>query len=1009
MIEISNITKVFSSYVSTPNSTKIDFIIGLMALVFFYLCWSFYIPFSETGKYTTDIELGYSAKQDEEGYYYVVDLGHNRLVCFDEDSNIRYEIDNVSDNESSGLYISDFCVDNGLTYMSVGEWNGMLLSKEAILVFDKEKYLRTITVRDYSKEIVNKPRFHDITVKDNILRYVEAEETNILIHTINLETEEDSYNRIEYYDAFNAINNCVFYGETLYILNKYGIINSIKDGKVEQVYSTKWQNEKERIPHQMVISENGEIYFIDIRSREIVQVNVDTKSTKTVFDQTDALTINLTKSGNEFLVVDIIESGMKVISNEKIKKFLTLNENFNQVAFKIIFNCMEIMLVMSLLLLIYRAYIIILNKDISNTNLIASIIIVIVFIVSIVICKIQIDKFSDTYQQEIMSKLENSAYSLANSMSSQSFEKINNAEDYNGDAYVSLIRSMRNTFPMNLDINHQIYCDILRFDKSSDTVYAMACFDQSTGVYFPILDSGEVEEVKRLYQENQKLKGSLPQIWNMDVADSSGSYISLKIPIYNDDRIESILSLGTDATFIQDKIKDLNLQIILSMIVILLLVWFGIAEAVAWIDGKKTFDKAIEEGNTKALPIHFIRLLIFFIYGCANLSATFLPVWLMNNSTEFQSNQEFMAALPFTINIFVIGIMSLVTPMLIRRLGMKHILTLSSIAAFYGNAIVFLIPGSYPVMFFGMLIEGMGNGIIMNATYILLTYIEDEEDKQRSFSVYNIASLAGGNFGFMLGSILAILLSQRLTFLIIALMWLSMAIMSNVILLQLKNLISTDEETEEEEDDKNKSISIRQFILNRPVLSFMILFQNPYILFSGFVLFFAPIFCENQGYSEIVVSILMMVHAEAAVLSESNLSERITKLKGNMGMYIAYFLNISAVMLFVLINDIFGLALALIIMGIAAGFGITLEQMWFIKLKPSQQYGEDNAMSIYAFTENIGESLGPMVFARLMTLEPIIASVSTFCAVVGALGFGHMIFNKKEIAEFSQTDEEENN
>ena len=114
MIEISNITKVFSSYVSTPNSTKIDFIIGLMALVFFYLCWSFYIPFSETGKYTTDIELGYSAKQDEEGYYYVVDSGHNRLICFDEDSNIQYEIDNVSDNESSGLYISDFCVDNGL-------------------------------------------------------------------------------------------------------------------------------------------------------------------------------------------------------------------------------------------------------------------------------------------------------------------------------------------------------------------------------------------------------------------------------------------------------------------------------------------------------------------------------------------------------------------------------------------------------------------------------------------------------------------------------------------------------------------------------------------------------------------------------------------------------------------------------------------------------------------------------------------------------------------------------
>lgn len=186
----------------------------------------------------------------------------------------------------------------------------------------------------------------------------------------------------------------------------------------------------------------------------------------------------------------------------------------------------------------------------------------------------------------------------------------------------------------------------------------------------------------------------------------------------------------------------------------------------------------------------------------------------------------------------------------------------------------------------------------------------------------------------------------------------------------------------------------------------MILFQNPYILFSGFVAFFAPIFCENQGYSEIVVSILMMINAEAAVLSESNLYERVTKLKGNMGMYIAYFLNIAAVMLFVLMNDIFGLALALILMGIAAGFGTTREQMWFIKLKPSQQYGEDKAMSIYNFTDSIGESVGPMVFARLMTLEPIVASVSAFCAVVGALGFGHMVINKKEIAEFNKVAEE---
>ncbi len=1015
MTKIDNITNAFFSYVSNQNFTKQDFIVGFIALVLFYFCWSFYIPFSETGKYTTDIELGYNAKQDEEGNYYVVDSGHSRLICFDEDSIIQYAIDDVSDGESKGLYISDFCVDNGLTYLSVCEWDGMLLSKEAILVFDKEKYVRTITARDYSKDTVNKHRFHGITVSNNILRYVEAKEASILVHSVNLQTDKDSVRLLSRFDFRNstisgefsdAIEDCVFNAEKLYMLDKSGVINLISEGKIEEVYSTKWTNEKNRIPYRMAVSKDGEIYFTDIRGKEIVQVNVDTKSTKVLFAQTAALTINLTKSGNEFLVVDINDSGLKVISNEDAKTFLTLNKNFNQISFNIILEIIEIILALALLLLMYRVYTILLHKKLSNTNSIALIMIALALTVSFVICKIQIDKFGETYQQEIMSKLENSAYVLVNQIPRGLLNEINNAEDFNNEAYSTLCQTMEKAFPLNVDINRQIYCNILRLDKNGEQAYAIAYLDRSIGVYFPLLDPEETEEVKKLYQENSNTKGALSHLWNLGVADASGQYISLKVPIYGNNEIEGIVSLGTDISFIQDQINEITFQMVLSAVVVLMLVWSGIAESVAWVEGKKTFDTALKEGNNKALPIHFIRLLIFFIYGCANLSATFLPVWLIKNSTEFQGKElELMAALPFTVNIFVIGIMSLVTPMLIKRWGMKHILTISAVAALYGNLIIFLIPGSYPIVFFGMLIEGIGNGIIMNATYILLTYIENEEDKQRSFSVYNIASLTGSNFGLMLGSILAVLLSQRLTFFIIAFMWLSMVIMSNVVLAQLKNLISTDNDTEEKEE--TASISLRQFLFNKPVLSFMILFQNTYILFNGFVIFFVPIFCENQGYSEIVVSILVMINAEAAVLSESNLYERVTKLKGNMGMYIAYFLNIMAVMLFVLMNDIFGLALSLILMGIAAGFGPTLEQMWFIKLKPSQRYGEDKAMGVYNFTENIGESAGSMVFARLMTLEPIVASVSVFCAVVGALGFGHMVINKKEIAEFNKIDEKE--
>jgi predicted MFS family arabinose efflux permease len=292
--------------------------------------------------------------------------------------------------------------------------------------------------------------------------------------------------------------------------------------------------------------------------------------------------------------------------------------------------------------------------------------------------------------------------------------------------------------------------------------------------------------------------------------------------------------------------------------------------------------------------------------------------------------------------------------------------------------------------------DGIGAGLVMNATYVLLTYIRDEDEKQRGFNVYNIASLTGSNFGMMLGSVLAVLLSQRITFLIVALIWLSIMVTTSIILWQLKNLL---ESNQDEEEEQSGSISFRRFLVNKPVMSFIVMIQNPYILFNGFIFFFIPMFCEEHGYNEIIVSMLMMLYSEVAVLSDSNLSERMENLKGHMGMYIAYFLNIAAVLLFAFTNNLLGVVLAMTIMGVAAGFGKPLQQTWFLKQKPVQQYGEDKAMGVYNFTENIGESLGTMVFSRIMAVEPLIASVSSFCAVIAASGVGHMILNKKELTE----------
>ena len=378
------------------------------------------------------------------------------------------------------------------------------------------------------------------------------------------------------------------------------------------------------------------------------------------------------------------------------------------------------------------------------------------------------------------------------------------------------------------------------------------------------------------------------------------------------------------------------------------------------------------------------------------MTSTFLPVWILRNSDLFaEESREFIASLPLTANIFIIGVMSLFTAGLVRRMGIGRILTISTACSLAGNLLMFLLP-NYFTLFLGLCIDGVGVGLITNATYVLLTYIRDEMNRQWGFTVYNAAYLSGINFGMLLGSLLAVALGQRTVFLIVALVWLCLMLLGNLLLRQLERLLAAEAQ---EEEQAAAGISTARFLFNKPVMSLIILIQNPYIVFNSFVFYFVPLFCGNMGYDETVVSILIMVYSEVAVLTGDLLTRRMTKLLGNYGMYAAYATNIAALMLFAFTRNMLGVVLALLLMGSAAAYGKTLQQTWFLKQKQVQRYGEDRAVGVYNFSENIGESLGPIIFARLMAQRPLLGAVSQFCAAIAALGGGHLLLNRKELKE----------
>ena len=979
-------TGAFRDYLFFRGLKTADIVLGILASVLLVFCWNFRMPFSELFTPAVDITLGYSAKQDADGLYYVVDDGHNRLLCFDEDSGLRYALTSPED-DSGGLYIDDFDTDGGLVYVSGSEWDGMLLAREAISVFDGEHFVRTITERDYSGMTVNKHRFHGLTVRDGVLSYIEADGDTLTAHWVTLADGSERTQQISLKNAFNAVADGAFYGDTFYVLEKNGTIMAYAGENGTQVYSTKWKGEESRIPYRMTISPKGEVVFIDIFAGQAVKADSAHHKGIPTGENTVAQTVHYTRDGSGLMYLE--DDTLRVVADTRLDTFSELQKPVWSIALQVAWLVAAVLCAVFLTILLLRGAVAIFTRKYETAQLVSFGVIGTVAAVAAILCGMLINNFSDIYRNRIMIMMENSARIVANQIQGEDISKIRRAEDFDSEAYSNLCGLMEKVFPLDLDLNRQVYCNILRLSDDGERGFAVAYLDQSVGAFFP-LDEAETEEVRRIYQADD---GSMA-VWNDSVADVSGTYLAVKVPVYENGSVSGVVAVGMDTYVIRGIITRLQIQILLSVIVIMMLIWLVISEVMAWFSNLSIYQRGLARGKPDTIPGHLIRLLVFAVFACYNMSAAFLPVWILRNSERFaESSRELMASLPLTVNIFLIGVMALFTAVGVRRMGFGKMLTLSTLCAMSGNLLMFLVP-SYVAIFVGLSLDGIGVGLITNATYVLLTYVKDEKNQQWGFTIYNAACLAGINFGMLLGSLLAVAIGQRPVFLVVASIWLGLTLAGNLMLRHLASMLTPSAQEEDKAD-----ISFGRFLFNKPVMSFFVLIQNPYIVFNSFVFYFVPLFCGNMGYDETIVSILIMLYSEVAVLTGDMLTNRVTKLLGNRGMYAAYATNIVAVMVFALTRNMLGVVLALLLMGTAAAYGKTLQQTWFLKQKRVRQYGEDRAMGVYNFTENIGESLGPIVFARLMAQRPLLGAVSAFCGAITALGAGHFVLNQKELKE----------
>ena len=962
-----------------------DAILVIILVTLAFLFARMVMPFRDAVSGYTDLSLGYIAKSFGDRYY-TLDESHTRLLCFDPDGQISFQIKNPSDDGENSLYIDDFTLDGDTLYLSASEWNGMLLDREVILRCDDGGTdLQKIVELDYTDEatLTNKHRIYGLCVDGQALAWAECRSNEILLHrmTLGSGSGEDAPVRLAYPNAFNAVSDLVFDGQDPIVMDKKGVIVRFdKDGGQELLYSSEWESEQKRVPFRMTC-QDGAVVFTDIRSGEVCRSDAKTMRADVVYATTDSQTVTAAPKAGLLLM----ESQGLLVTGDNEARYLSLRKNAEQRLQQTLYLLCAGALAVALILVLFRVAVFVVVLIHGGIRTMPIVVLLSALCISTIISTMLVQAFKETYQDKIEEQLESAAYSVAASISEADLDQIRVTSDFDSEAYKHLCQSMEHAFPLNVSFFRSTYCNLLKMDDEDRSGYAIAYLDQSIGVYFP-LDEVEAEEVRTVYQSRKP-------VLNHIVEDVSGAYFSVKVPILGSEgRVIGVVAVGVDVSVIAEMIHEMQRDVVMSIAAMLLIMWVISNEILSYNASRNAIGNLMDSDNAVRIreSASALRILVFIVFSAFNMVSSFLPVYILKMCGRFPEAWRTVAAsIPMAVNIFVMGIMSLVCVRIMNRLGARKLLFLSATLSLVGYLLLWLVPG-YTAVIIGLLLDGLGFGLLTNAIFAMIADLSGERERQHSLSIFNTASLSGMNFGTVAGGLLAAHVGQRHVFEFVALLWGLFILSAWLLIKNAKNTTARDRTNDKPID----APSTGRFLSARPVWSFFALVQNPYIVFSSFVFYFVPIFCDRMGYTEVTSSFFLLLYSETAVLLGTSMTDRVDQRFGSRAIYLGVALNVLALLVFFSMPNVAILFIALIILGVSEAFSKPVQQAYFLRLNVVTQYGRDRAMGIYNCVENIGESMGPVIFGAITSVGGIAAPV--FLAIAAICDGIHFALNGKE-------------
>lgn len=924
---------------------KLALILGAACLLLAALCWVFRPLFTDAPFSTAYAFDGPSGVfPGESGRLYIIDQGKKTVLITDGQGKLLRSIDCGTDGDSEPYYASLVAEGaDGSIYVADTRYagQGTRISQERIFRYDADGENGTcIYLIDYEAIEQEPPMQYGniLSLREENGALVFTRKTDNGLAVCQLDLASGRLQSAGYDLPGQYISDADAEPGTLrpIFTNRLGQVCTVTDGATEVLLDegrTSW----------MLCAEEGRIYYSDIAANAVLCYDLETGREEIVLEAPDIL-YGVQTAGGRLYTTDYMGYYMLEDGEASYVDALTYSQPLLRCA-------LWAALFLGGLLAVAVAYLLLapaLHRPKSELFQRMAIVLGVSLCMGCLVGYITITQMVSNQKATVMEQLNLFCDILVENTDTEALANIDSLADYKGADFNQVKEPLDALTRMGYENGMYYYYAI--YSTDGEVIYTIMDFEETLPARYPVYAYGE-EGYTEVLAEGESVE------FGGDVS-SYGSWAFVLKPIRDAAGTPiAIMEVGTNLDDLDSQIQELVKEValtILSMAVVLLMI---IVEIIFYAEHRERKRKNLAlPGLAAQFPL---RLLIFLAYLVDCMQDAFVSILANQLYTPILGiPQSVGAALPLSAQVFAAAVMAFLGGGLSRKAGVKKTLVGGFLLEITG-CLLCGAGGTYFSLLGGKAVIGMGLGLIIVSLNAIAARGEDEAESAKAFTDISAGTLAGVTAGAGVGSIILSFGHYSMVYFVGA----------AILLIGLALSFSGRDYKEAAVAKAKEEVGFFRFLFNRQVITFLLLMLLPFLMGLSFREYFFPIYAAELGMSETMIGRLYLICGLLVIYAGPQLTGKlIARLGGKWTVALASGLIIAAPLLYAAIPTLATTIVGVLLLSVAISFGYAAQSTYYSELPSVEHYGGGRAMGIYSLFENIGQTIGPMIYGLAMML-----------------------------------------